>query len=130
MPHNPYWNRHPVGGKPWEAEEDAILRAMTLEGKTYPVIAGVLKRSHDAVKNRAIAIISLEDREAANFLKRTNRIMPTKYQKTTHTAETRMEAVPPHVFEERNVRALAPRSLTAILMGDPPVGFSALGKRA
>lgn len=38
--------------------------------------------------------------------------------------------VPPHVIEDAARRANAPRSITATLLGDPPVGFSALERRA
>lgn len=43
-------------------------------------------------------------------------------------SEVQLKA-PDHVWEDATLRATAPRSLTAILMGDPPRGFSALDRR-
>lgn len=37
---------------------------------------------------------------------------------------------PAEVLAERDARALAPRSLSALLLGDPPRGYSALDRRS
>jgi hypothetical protein len=63
----------------------------------------------------------------SNRKKRARRFTPTRYQKR---APSKDDSIPSEVIEAAVRRATAPRSLTAILMGDPPAGFSALERRA
>jgi IS30 family transposase len=53
-----------------------------------------------------------------------------KYQRTVVDADFRIE-IPDEVLIDRERRAqLSQRDLTAMLMGDPPIGLSALERRA
>jgi hypothetical protein len=42
-----------VGSIPWTAEEDKHLRALAVSGKSVAAMAGQMKRSTAAVRNRA-----------------------------------------------------------------------------
>ena len=102
----------------WTPEEDQVIRAGVVAGKTYEEISTDLEnRTRAAVKGRIRWInISPEVRKESNRKKRARRIVPAHYQKWGSVKNTH---VPPDVIEDAIRRARAPRSLTAILMGDP-----------
>lgn len=49
--------------------------------------------------------------------------------KTALRAPEPRRYVPPHVMADRDRRAEIPRSITSLVLGDPPPGYSALDRR-
>lgn len=114
---------------PWTAEEDATLREMTMAGNNYQEVADAMPgRTYAAVKCRMRYVnLTKEQFAEANRKKRARRVTPAHYRKWDEIKHT---VAPPEVIEDARQRAMAPRSLTAILMGDPAPGQSALERRA
>ena len=108
MTHNPFANAHPVGGRPWTNEEDATVARMLQEGFRLQQAADAIGRTLYAVQSRL------------RFL---NNDRPKRARKTGRNhvcSESVNVIIPPEVEADRARRYMAPRSLTAILMGDPP----------
>lgn len=116
MVHNPYWNAG--GERRWAKEEDSTLLAMIKEGERYVDIAKRLRRTHPSVKSRIRFLRQTDEQRKAHRRQKTLCQPPVIRMKIEHLYE-RAPTIPPEVIEERNQRHLAPRSLTAILMGDP-----------
>lgn len=126
MTHNPHASAYPVGGVPWSAEEDATLIASKTAGLQYYQIADQLpKRTVAAVKCRYRQIGLTPEVRAALALKKSKpSIRATRIQYAV------APAVPPAVLRDRDCRLTARKSLTAIICGDPPAGYSALERRS
>lgn len=91
-------------GEPWTAKELIASQRMRVEGRTYAQVAEFLGRTRSAVKARF-----------------------AKLDRPSRAARTIPMFVPESALEERDRRlALAPRDTTALLLGDPLPGFSAL----
>ena len=45
-----------VGSRPWTPEEDELLRSFALSGTSAAAIATLMKRSEQAVRNRAVRL--------------------------------------------------------------------------
>jgi hypothetical protein len=45
-----------VGSRPWTSDEDEFLRAFALSGTSAAAIATLMKRSEQAVRNRAVRL--------------------------------------------------------------------------
>jgi hypothetical protein len=132
----------------WTAAEDDTLRRMKAEGAETKLIATAMDRTERSVagrwaylnltpsqraqRNAREASRKASEREAR---KAEAREYLRKHQKTTHLAarcgkvESESRIVPEQVFAERNARQMAPRSLTAVLCGDPAPGWSALDRK-
>ena len=101
----------------WSEEETKKLVSMVRDGKSYREIAARLNRTYVAVKTRAKYIcLPPVERARANALRRELRLFTPN---SGHRVLVDKIDVPETVIEERNQRLMAPRSLTAILMGDP-----------
>lgn len=129
MTHNPFANAYPVGGRPWSAEEDAILLNARKEGTQFGDIASAMNRTIPAVKNRHGYLKMTDEQRRALNQQKTKAKTQTIRMKIEHDHE-RVPAVPNEVWEDRNRRMAQPRTLTAWLMGDPAPGTSALERRA
>lgn len=116
----------------WSKEEDDILLRMRKAGATSRDIAATLNgRSPKSVEARL------------NYLKRTpaqrearnarRRLMAGESGRRVLNPEnhvaTKSPEVPPEVWIDRIKRAMTPRSVTAIICGDPIPGYSALDRR-
>jgi hypothetical protein len=137
MTHNPFANAHPVGGRVWTEQEEAILLRMLAEGATKQQIADSLSgRSLASVKChiRYMRLPAEQKAEEERRQKRSRlerkRGAPSLHAIKRVSSEVGSPVVPPEVLEQRNRRLMAPRDLTAILLGDPAPGFSALERRA
>lgn len=96
----------------WTTEQTDLARQMIERGEDEAAFLTQLGRS----KKSAIARVDrLKDRPMTRACPN----IPTS---------GRVE-VPDHVKIEASQRAAAPRSLTAILCGDPPVGYTQLDRR-
>ncbi len=117
----------------WTAEEDALAKAFVAAGIGPDALNGKIPgRTGKAVYTRVYYLKMTPDkRERANIRKRCARDgLPTiSPQARKRAAGSAIFDPPPEVIHEAVLRALAPRSLTAIICGDPPLIASALGKR-
>lgn len=125
--HDPFANAG--GERRWTKEDDEVATSMKAKGRSTAVIAHALRRTSVAVRSR-MRYLSLTDEQRTREWRakeaRRDAVVPTRIAHIHERAPT----IPPEVIEERNQRYLAARSLTAILMGDPPRGYSALERRA
>jgi len=97
--------------KDWTKEEAALALRMLEEGATDAEFRARLGRSKSCVRAK-------RDRELSAYFRWS--AAGNQPSRITLSAE---------VLADRARRALAPRSLTAVLMGDPPLFRSALGKK-
>jgi hypothetical protein len=147
MTHNPHANAYPVGGRPWTREDDELLLSKLREGVIQKAIAVLLDRTLPAVKWRAKVLRfgvpkqaarqwTAEETELALKLLRDNASDATirsTIGRTKFACYDRLKRigrpfseptapqinVPDYVLEDRNRRWMAPRSLTAVIFGDP-----------
>jgi hypothetical protein len=117
--HNHFANAYPVGGRPWSAEEDAALISARDAGQRFEDIASDLKRTINSVKCRVSHLRLSADQKRALTLQKKQAQPATVRMKIEHNSE-RAPSVPDEVWEARNQRLAAPRTLTGWLMGDPP----------
>jgi hypothetical protein len=119
MTHNPYWNAHPVGGRPWTQEERSTVVEMLAEGKSPAEIAARINRTKHAVRSH----IQYQNCDKAEKQRRQNERRERARSKFRNQINGEnpfvKEEIPAHVIEDRNRRLAAPRSLTSMLMGDP-----------
>jgi len=92
----------------WTDEETRMLDG----GKTAPEIAVILGRSLESVKCK------IRYRRVSTIRAEIDEVRPAA-----------RALVPPECIAERERRHAAPRDLTAIFMGDPPKGYSALDRK-
>lgn len=95
-----------------DLEKAELMRLRTIEGRDWAEIASQLKRSEAAVKSKFKYLQSEKLRQEPE-------------------AEVTRTNVPKDVLAEqaRRLSAMA-RDLTGSLLGDPPLGFSALDRRS
>jgi hypothetical protein len=117
MAHNPYANAYPVGGKPWTAEEDEILLNGRKANKGYEDMRSMLPgRSIGAMKARRTHLCRSAEQRLA--IQHRHKIARRTGPLQNHTVEPPV-IVPPEVLAERERRFAVPKSLTAMIMGDP-----------
>jgi IS30 family transposase len=106
----------------WSEEEDRILVEMC--DASIKEIAERLGRTEGGVAGRRKRLrMSQEQRAAIRSRER------QQYKKRNH-APVRSNKVPDSILIDRDYRAsLEPRDNTAAILGDPPVGYSALERR-
>ncbi len=116
MTHNPNWNKYPVGGRPWTAEEDRIAAEMRAAGLTMTAIGERLDRTENAVDGRFQYLrITPEEKQRRQRIRRDR----ARASLSGDNCWKVREGIPAHVIEDRDRRLSAPRSLTAIICGDP-----------
>lgn len=98
---------------PWSDEDVARARAMYREGKRMAEIGAALGRSPGAVSHKLHAPSSPVGRHELGLV----------------TWGDSKRDIPASVLIERERRVNAPRTLAGIILGDPPIGFSALDRR-
>ena len=118
-----------TSGRRWTAEEDQALRSLIVSGLSLKQAAPVLGRPYHSTKEhwRWINMTVEQKMERAARL-RQPRLNASGIIRRVDENSTRAIA-PSYIFEERDRRLLAERSITCQLMGDPPPGFSALDRR-
>lgn len=114
--------------RPWTPEEDAELRRLRALRRSYVEIAADFNRTPVSVRARWEFLTASPEAHAARR-ERQRRRGRRVGQPQINRSEG--EARPPEeVYAERAARFAAGwRSLTARLMGDPPIGRSALDRR-
>ena len=113
----------------WTAEEDAKVHELLALDLNYKQIAERISRPYSSTKEHIRWLFMTEEqKEWRRERIRSGRRNGKDIVRRVEEYSTR-EAKPQHVFEDAARRAEAPRTLTAVLMGDPPIGFSALDRR-
>lgn len=115
------------GGKKWTPEEEQRLRGMMANGWTTKAAAVELDRTHKSVATHWTEMNYSVQRMAR---KREHDNLKRREAKSVGVDQTRgISRVPDEVWAEREARLAAPVSLTGAVFGDPPAGFSALGRK-
>lgn len=118
----------------WTPDELSRLHRFMDEGKTHAEIARLFRCKVDRVKNR----ICWENKSGEQRRERRARVQRWREGKklgkyvghpTAHFAERPGARPPSELIEDAQRRALAPRSISAFVFGDPPPGYSALDRR-
>lgn len=104
---------------PWTDEETELARLHYKRGVSPEEFLAKTGRTKDAAKRRFEYVDRPEVRER-HIKKQQMYRDAAKASGDMHTA-ARKVAVPPDVLQDAKRRASAPRSLTGVLMGDPPV---------
>lgn len=122
--------------KLWTFVEVTRLRKMLENGESRKHIASVLgmpvQRVIDRIKHENRTPERNRERyERAMALREKNKIdKPRRSISHPHGTPVVSTVRPtPEMLEEAYIRSNAPRSLSATLLGDPPVGYSALDRR-
>jgi hypothetical protein len=102
--------------RPWSAEDLALAQLLREQKLTYSEIGKRIGRVPGAVRDKLIA--------AAEQNWRLEHGTPPAPGSPVRTID-----IPPEVQHERDRALAAPRDLTAILLGDPLPGRSALDRR-
>lgn len=120
--------------KRWTEQEVARVQEMRRNKIAYEVIAHALGRSTKSIKTQlSYAKMTPDQRERRAQYERDRRAGQNKTlaKEAGIKFEAHKSVVPAAVISERNRRIDAPfRDLTAAIFGDPPVGYSALERRA
>jgi len=116
----------------WTAEENQLLDKLRKENRSIEEIAAQLGRTGSSVESRIHWLALTPEQKVRRNLHIQDYRERQKYRGPTQQAN-RAEATTkpcPLVLAERDYRlSLAPRDLTAALMGDPAIGRSALDRR-
>jgi hypothetical protein len=118
----------------WTAEQEQFILQMERDGFPHSEIARTVRRSRAAVgaklwhlrnpdgKSRAMRIRQ-ERRDAVKGQPRRTAYAGCEYVDICSARPTE------EMIADRDARHNAPRSITGTLMGDPPLGFSALDRK-
>jgi hypothetical protein len=119
--------------KLWTAEQDAKLAELVAAGLSWEEIGPHFDLKRDAVRKHWREMNeTTEDR--AERLERRRLYMAEAKRKAGVISETdlpsrRMFVVPSDVLAAREARIAAPLTITGMICGDPPIGFSALDRK-
>jgi hypothetical protein len=121
--------------KQWTEEETSTLRQMKADGYTNTQIGFHLGKLRANVADRWRWLnMTAEAREQKQ--RASNEARRQRNTERGHAPSIRIRytvaapEAPPDILVEREKRQAAPRTLTAILFGDPPTGFSALDRKS
>lgn len=112
----------------WTAEDDALLLRLRAEKIAYKEIAKVMGRSIEALDSRR-RILSLSEAQMRELRDRKNLQRKTNYQDRFRNTTSDPARIPDHVLTDRAARLCAPVTPNVIILGDPPIGFSALDRK-
>lgn len=115
----------------WTKEQDETMARMLAEGAKLPAIAEAIGRTAVAIKcRRRYLSLSVEQRSEENRAwKAANRPAGSRKSVRGRVAPPADRFLPPGALEDAQRRLYAPRSLTAVLCGDPAPGRSALDRK-
>lgn len=113
----------------WKPYEVAKLKSMLERGMDANAIALILGRSYQQVKGK-IRWESMTEEQRQERRDRINARRKGEYKTENIFRPEPVQKVSPEALAERSRRLAAPQTLTGFLCGDPPVGFSALERRA
>jgi hypothetical protein len=112
----------------WTAEQDAQLLKLRDEKMPYKEIAALMARSVDALDTR-YRYITKSDPERRIEMDRKNIMRRENRKITFRNYPTDPATVPDQVLQDRNARITTPKTITAMLLGDPPPGWSSLDRK-
>lgn len=114
----------------WSQEDLETLKQLLRKGKTHAQIACALNTSVERVKNRVcwdgMSGWQRELKRQGNNRRRLNGRATSDRRQQYPISASKPK---PELLEDAARRLLAPRTLTGELMGDPPIGYSALERR-
>lgn len=119
----------------WTVAEDKRLLDLSASGMDPIDIAGEMCRSHQAIKSRLRRLrMTPEKRQAELAYGRNRERLRRIAEQTWSTGERRSRPERPvndaaMLYRIAEAACLRPRDLTGLIMGDPPVGRSALDAR-
>lgn len=115
--------------KDWSADEDAILRQLRGEGRSFPYIATQIPgRTYGACHSRWCYLhMSGEQLQARRTRSNAKRKSLPSLNTGIHVVVTGRPTE--DILVKRDAYVNAPRPLSAWLLGDPPPGYSALDRR-
>ncbi len=115
-----------AGARAWTAEEGRRALKLSNEGQSMKQIGAIIGRSSDSVRSYVnYARMSPEKRRLHNIKKHTRstpRIMKSGVMEHRVIKFGAANEVPAEVWEDRNRRLMAERSITAVMFGDPEPG--------
>lgn len=125
-PHNP----HRPHMRLWTDEEWQKVVTLRAEGRDLEYIAGCIRRTVRQIREK-IRWVEMPESKRAERRARINswRNANNEYKSVKHIDQNSASKATPSMLAERDQRMLAPRSLTAMFMGDPSPGFSALDRK-
>jgi hypothetical protein len=100
-----------------------LAREMHKAGKSWKAIGRALCRSPDTARRALDPIYRKQRNHSTNTNQKRLMAKPVKISLDPRCV------VPPDLWIDRDRRMEAPTTLTALLCGDPPPGYSALDKR-
>lgn len=114
------------------SDEDAVIKKLLADGFMPAAIAKKLMRGFGRSKFSILSRIyllrlsteKLQERAAVARARRSKNRLGQKESRVVCHVE-----IPSSVLIDRERRSLAPRTITALLFGDPPPGYSALDRR-
>ncbi len=117
----------------WTPEEDEIAIAFVAAGFSTSEGDGKIPgRTGKALRTR-VNYLKMSSEKRARMNQRRRNHAAEQFSAVAPKARRQMQQIPieppPEVIWEAIQRAMAPRSITAIICGDPPLIASALGKR-
>jgi hypothetical protein len=117
----------------WTEQEDAILREKRQQGVEFKYIAASMPgRSLHSCRQRYKWLSADDDgKKSMRAVQREKRQLAFEAsgKRKIPPRANSLSVMPLQVFVDRAARAAAPRTITQVLFGDPPQGFSALDRR-
>jgi DNA-binding CsgD family transcriptional regulator len=118
----------------WSTSESEQLYDLRTSGKTIKEIAAEMGRSEHSVEARwrwlHISEESRERRRQAEYARRRTLGMKVRGRSgACGRSDQTQRSYPVEVFIDRDAREKTPRTLTAVLCGDPAPGWSALDRK-
>lgn len=111
--------------KNWTDEETELARRLLAQDISDFEFEHQLGRTKTAARTRMQTVSYRGWRAEADDL----RTLSQSRSKCKEFSSSRAETIPPEVIADAVRRSNAPRSLTAMLCGDPPFGYSAYDRR-
>ena len=117
----------------WNEEDTAKARILIARNAPPEDFMSEIKRTKGASKSRIEYLDNPNCRDRKYESVRRSRLKcldgPTEPPRRYTTRAAGMP-IPEHVLADAAARSNAPRTLSAMLLGDPPIGFSALDRRS
>jgi hypothetical protein len=112
----------------WTAEDDAQLLMLRAEKKPYKEISAIMGRTVNALDGR-YRYIKKSEAARRSEMERKNEMRRENRRAAFRNYPTDPATVPDDVLQDRNARITTPKTITAILLGDPPPGWSSLDRK-
>lgn len=116
----------------WSDEEtQRLLDLMKTHGRDFKTIGKLMKRTHQSCEHRwrwiNMPVDQLDGRKRRENARKA--VIRQTAKGTKHDLPVRKIVVPDHVIAEQVRRMSAPLTISAFVLGDPPLGYSALDRK-